>query len=203
MKIICVGLNYRDHASEMDRKPPEEPVVFLKPDSSIVKNNKPFFIPDFSTDINYEAELVLSICKVGKSISPEFANRYFDKITVGIDFTARDLQKKQSLNGMPWEISKGFDGSAQLGRFMKVSDLPSHSDISFSLKRNDKIVQEGNSTNMIFNFAEIISYISRFFTLKTGDLIFTGTPAGVGKVEKNDRLKAYLESNKVLDFNIK
>lgn len=203
MKVLCIGLNYYDHASEMNREIPAEPLVFMKPDSSIVKNNKPFFIPEFSSEIHYEAELVLSICRVGRSISPRFAHRYFDKITVGIDFTARDLQRKQSAAGLPWEIAKGFDGSAQLGRLLDITDIEDIDNIRFSLEKNGNRVQEGASSNMIFGFREIISYVSRFFTLKTGDLIFTGTPAGVGAVQRNDRLTAYLENRKVLDFYIK
>lgn len=203
MKIICVGLNNRAHAEEMGRALPKEPLVFLKPDSALVKNNKPFFIPDFGSEIHYEAELVLSICKVGRSIAPHFAHRYFDKITVGIDFTARDLQKRLSDHIMPWAISKGFDGSAPIGRFVSMDRIQDINDIKFSLEKNGTIVQSGSSSDMIFSFAEIIAYVSKFFTLKTGDLIFTGTPAGVGPVEKNDRLSASLEGMKVLDFNIK
>lgn len=203
MKVICIGLNYYDHASEMKRDIPSEPLVFMKPDSSIVKNNKPFFIPEFSNDIHYEAELVLGICKVGRSVAPRFAHRYFDKITVGIDFTARDLQRKQSSAGMPWEISKGFDGSAQLGQFIGLNQLEDKENIRFSLEKNGSRVQEGYSKQMIFGFDKIIAYVSRYFTLKTGDLIFTGTPAGVGAVNKNDRLIAYLEDRKVLDFSVK
>ncbi len=203
MKIICIGLNYKDHAREMNRKLPSRPLVFIKPDSAIIKNNKPFFIPDYGSAIDYEAELVLSICKVGRSIAPRFAHRYFDKLTVGIDFTARDLQLSLSNEIMPWSISKGFDGSAPLGKFITVSSLNNVDNISFSLEKNGETVQSSSSSNMIFNFADIIAYVSRFFTLKTGDLIFTGTPAGAGPVNKNDRLTAYLEGKKVLDFNVK
>lgn len=204
MKIICVGLNYKGHIKEMDRVQTTDPHVFLKPDSAIVKNNKPFFIPDFNSEIFYEAEIVLSISKVGKHISPRFAHRYFDKITLGIDFTARDLQLRLSKKDiLPWAIAKGFDGSAPIGRFIPVSKIQDINNISFSLQKNDKTVQEGESSDMIFNFSDIISYVSRFFTLKTGDLIFTGTPPGVGPVARNDRLTAYLEGEKVLDFNIK
>jgi 2-keto-4-pentenoate hydratase/2-oxohepta-3-ene-1,7-dioic acid hydratase in catechol pathway len=203
MKIICIGLNYKNHAREMKKELPSRPLVFIKPDSALIKNNKPFFIPDYNSAIDHEAELVLSICKVGRSIAPKFAHRYFDKITVGIDFTARDLQKSLSNEIMPWSISKGFDGSAPLGKFLPISSLDNPESISFSLEKNGETVQSGCSTDMIFSFAEIISYVSRFFTLKTGDLIFTGTPAGAGPVKKNDRLTAYLEGNKVLDFNVK
>ncbi len=203
MKIICIGLNYKDHAREMNRELPSRPLVFIKPDSAIIRNDKPFFIPDYDSAIDYEAELVLSICKVGRSIAPRYAHRYFDKITVGIDFTARDLQKSLSDEIMPWSISKGFDGSAPLGKFISVSSLGSIDDISFSLEKNGETVQSASSSGLIFSFADIIAYVSRFFTLKTGDLIFTGTPAGAGPVKKNDRLTAFLEGQKVLDFNVK
>ncbi len=203
MKVICVGLNYKDHAREMKKEFPTEPLVFLKADSAIVKNNKAFFIPEFSSEIHYEAELVLHICKVGRSVSQKFAHRYFDKITVGIDFTARDLQRKQSSAGLPWEIAKSFDGSAPIGKFIDIEELSNQHDISFLLKKNGEKVQESSSSDLIISFAEIIAYVSKFFTLKTGDLIFTGTPAGVGPVEKNDRLTAFLDGKKVLDFNVK
>ncbi len=187
----------------MAREQPSDPHIFLKPDSAIVKNNKPFFIPDFDSEIHYEAEIVLSICKVGKHVQPRFAHRYFDKLTVGIDFTARDLQRRLSKEILPWAISKGFDGSAPLGKFVSVDKIKDINNISFSLEKNGSVVQEGLTTDMLFNFAEIIAYASKFFTLKTGDLIFTGTPAGVGPVSKDDRLTAYLEGEKVLDFSIK
>lgn len=187
----------------MNRELPSRPLVFIKPDSAIIRNDKPFFIPDYDSAIDYEAELVLSICKVGRSIAPRYAHRYFDKITVGIDFTARDLQKSLSDEIMPWSISKGFDGSAPLGKFISVSSLGSIDDISFSLEKNGETVQSASSSGLIFSFADIIAYVSRFFTLKTGDLIFTGTPAGAGPVKKNDRLTAFLEGQKVLDFNVK
>lgn len=203
MKIICIGLNYKDHAEEMGRPLPVEPVVFLKSDSSILKNNQSFFIPEFSSNIHYEAEIVLQICKVGRSIAPKFAHRYYDKITIGIDFTARDLQAKQSKAGMPWDISKSFDGAAPLGKFYSKDKFTDLNNLSFILDKNGITVQQGNSSNLIFGFDMIISYISKFFTLKTGDLIFTGTPAGVGAVKRNDRLTAYLEDIKVLDFDVK
>lgn len=203
MKIICIGLNYKDHAEEMGRPLPVEPVVFLKSDSSILKNNKSFFIPEFSSNIHYEAEIVLQICKVGRSIAPKFAHRYYDKVTIGIDFTARDLQAKQSKAGMPWDISKSFDGAAPLGKFYPKDRFTDLNNLSFILDKNGITVQQGNSSNLIFGFDIIISYVSKFFTLKTGDLIFTGTPAGVGAVKRNDRLTAYLEGIKVLDFHVK
>ena len=203
MKIICIGLNYRKHAMEMGWTVPAEPVVFLKPDSSILKNNKPFFLPDFSTNIHYEVEVVIKISKLGKGISARFASRYFDEITLGIDITARDLQKRQAEAGMPWEISKCFDGAAPLGSFIPVTSIKNTGDIDFRLDINGKTVQESNTSDMIFGFSEIIEYVSKFFTLKTGDLIFTGTPPGVGQLHKNDNLVAYLNDVPLLDFLIK
>jgi len=203
MKIICIGLNYRKHALEMGRPFPAEPVVFLKPDSSIIKNNKPFFLPDFSKEIHYEVEVVIKICKLGKGISPKFAHRYFDEVTLGIDITARDLQNQQSKAGLPWEISKCFDGAAPLGKFIPVSTIKDIQNIDFRLEINNNKVQESNTSDMIFGFSDIIAYVSRFFTLKTGDLIFSGTPSGVGALHKNDNLVAYLNDKPLLDFVIK
>lgn len=203
MKIICIGLNYRRHALEMGRPFPEEPVVFMKPDSSILKNNKPFFLPDFSSEIHYEVEVVAKISKLGKGISPKFAPRYYDEITVGIDITARDLQAKLSKARLPWEISKCFDGAAPLGKFIPVSSVNDIGNLSFRLEINDKIVQHSNTYDMIFGVNEIVSYVSKFFTLKTGDLIFTGTPSGVGPLKRNDHLVAYLGDKPLLDFMIK
>jgi acylpyruvate hydrolase len=203
MKIICIGLNYRKHAMELGWAVPEEPVVFLKPDSSILKNNKPFFQPDFSADIHYEVEVVIKITKLGKGISARFAPRYFDEITLGIDITARDLQNKLKAAGMPWEISKCFDGAAPLGRFIPVASIKDITDLDFRLEINNKVVQKSNTSDMIFSFNEIVEYVSKFFTLKTGDLIFTGTPPGVGQLYKNDNLVAYLNNVPLLDFLIK
>ena len=203
MKIICIGLNYRKHAMEMGWTVPDEPVVFLKPDSSILKNNKPFFLPDFSTNIHYEVEVVIKISKLGKGISAKFAHRYFDEVTLGIDITARDLQKRQAAAGMPWEISKCFDGAAPLGSFIPVTSITNMRDLDFRLDINGKTVQESNTSDMIFGFNEIIEYVSAFFTLKTGDLIFTGTPPGVGQLHRNDNLVAYLNNEPLLDFFIR
>lgn len=203
MKIICIGLNYRKHALEMGRPFPEEPVVFLKPDSSIIKNNKPFFLPDFSKEIHYEVEVVIRISKLGKGISPKFAHRYFNEVTLGIDFTSRDLQNRLSKAGLPWELSKCFDGAAPLGKFIPVSTIENMQNINFRLEINSKIVQQSNTSDMIFGFNPIIAYVSRFFTLKTGDLIFTGTPSGVGAIHKNDNLVACLNDKPLLDFVIK
>ncbi len=203
MKIICIGLNYRKHALEMGWNIPEEPVVFLKPDSSILKNNKPFFLPGFSENIHYEAEVVIKISKLGKSISAKFAPRYFDEVTVGIDITARDLQSRLAKNGMPWELSKCFDGAAPLGRFIPVSSVNDMRNLDFRLEINENVVQKSNTSDMIFGFNEIIEYVSKYFTLKTGDLIFTGTPSGVGPLKRNDNLIAYLGDKPVLDFVVK
>ena len=203
MKIICIGLNYRNHAREMGWSVPVEPVVFLKPDSSILKNNKPFFLPDFSANIHYEAEVVIKISKLGKGISAKFAPRYFDEITIGIDITARDLQSSLAANGLPWEISKCFDGAAPLGRFIPVTSIKDLADIDFRLEINNKVVQKSNTSDMIFGFNEIVEYVSKFFTLKTGDLIFTGTPSGVGQLHKNDNLVAWLGNEPLLNFRIK
>ncbi|MGA2405967.1 MAG: fumarylacetoacetate hydrolase family protein [Bacteroidales bacterium] len=203
MKIICIGLNYRKHAMEMGWPIPDEPVVFLKPDSSILKNNKPFFLPDFSVNIHYEVEVVIKISKLGKGISAKFASRYFDEVTLGIDITARDLQNHQAAAGLPWEISKCFDGAAPLGSFVPVTSIKDMADLDFRLEINNKMVQKSNTSDMIFSFNEIVEYVSKFFTLKTGDLIFTGTPPGVGQLKKNDNLIAYLGDKPLLDFLIK
>jgi 2-keto-4-pentenoate hydratase/2-oxohepta-3-ene-1,7-dioic acid hydratase in catechol pathway len=203
MKIICIGLNYRKHALEMGRPLPEEPVVFLKPDSSILKNNKPFFLPGFSSMIQYEVEVVIKISKLGKGISAKYAYRYFDELTLGIDITARDIQNRNSAAGLPWELSKCFDGAAPLGRFIPASSVKDLNNIYFRLEINDKVVQQGNTSDMIFSINEIVSFVSKYFTLKTGDLIFTGTPAGVGPLKKNDNLIAYFGDEPVLDMLIK
>lgn len=203
MKIICIGLNYRKHAVELGWPLPEEPVIFMKPDSSLLKNNKPFFLPDYSDNIQYEVEVVLKISKLGKGIAAKFAPRYFDEITLGIDITARDLQSRLKNAGMPWEMSKCFDGAAPIGSFVSVKQIHDMSDLDFRLEINGKVVQKGNTSDMIFGFNEIVEYVSRYFTLKTGDLIFTGTPPGVGQLHRNDNLVAYLGDEPVLDFRIK
>jgi len=182
---------------------PSVPLVFLKPDSALLKKNKPFFLPDFSEDLQFEAEVVLRISKLGKGISPKFASRYFDALTIGIDFTARDLQKKFAAAGHPWELSKTFDGSAPVGTFIAKEKLSSPGEIGFRLEVNGVERQNGNTSDLIFQFSDIISYVSRFYTLKTGDLIFTGTPPGVGPVKKGDNLKAWIEKELVLDFFVR
>lgn len=203
MKIIAIGRNYIDHAKELNNPVPATPVVFLKPDSSIIKMNKPFFLPLFSEEIHHEVEIVLKISRLGKNIASKFAYRYFNEIGIGIDFTARDLQRNCMNKGLPWEIAKAFDGSAPIGKFVNVNKFRDVNNISFRLEINDKVVQQGNTKDMIFSPVEIIAYVSKFFTLKTGDLIFTGTPAGVGPVYKNDHLKAYIEDELLLDFFVK
>src|SRR5512133_2966325 len=203
MKIICIGLNYRKHAAEMGWQLPSEPVVFLKPDSAILKKNKPFFIPDFSENIQYEVEIVVKISKLGKGIEAKFAHRYYDEITLGIDITARDIQGRNAKAGLPWELSKCFDGAAPVGEFVPVDSLKNINDLDFRLEINGRTVQQSNSSDMIFGIDRIIEYVSRFFTLKTGDLIFTGTPSGVGQVHKDDNLVAYLGDKPLLDFMIR
>lgn len=203
MKIICIGLNYRKHALELGWQLPETPVVFLKPDSSLLKNNKPYFLPDFSSVIHYEVEVVIKISRLGKGIAREFASRYFDEVTAGIDITARDLQARLSKQGLPWELSKCFDGAAPIGKFVPLRPLLDIENLDFRLEINGKVVQKSNTSDMIFSVNEIVSYVSRFFTLKTGDLIFTGTPSGVGPLKRNDNLVAYIGEKPVLDFMIK
>ncbi len=203
MKIICIGRNYVEHARELNTPLPEKPVFFLKPDTSIILNNRPFFYPDFSNDIHYETELVIRINRLGKHIQEKFASEYYDSIALGIDFTARDLQRNCKAKGLPWEISKGFDGSAPLSRFFPIADLQNSENIHFYLELNGKTVQKGESAHMIFSVNRVISYVSQFISLKMGDVIFTGTPQGVGPVKIGDRLTGYIENKKLLDFRIK
>lgn len=203
MKIICIGVNYRQHAIEMGRPFPEQPVVFLKPDSAILKNNKPFFLPDFSENIHYEVEVVIKISKLGKGIEARFAYRYFDEVTLGIDITARDLQSRLGKAGHPWALAKGFDGSAPLGKFIPVKSIKDMNNLDFHLDINNKTVQKGNTSDLIFSLGQIIEFVSKFFTLKTGDLIFTGTPSGVGPLKRDDHLVAYMQGEPLLDFIVK
>lgn len=204
MKIIAVGKNYEDHALEMDSAfvKPDVPMIFMKPDSAIIKNGKHFYVPDFLGRVDYETEIVVRINKLGKSIPARFAHRYYDAITVGIDFTARDMQKQFMESGAPWELSKGFDGSAVLGEFRPVENYDIRN-IDFSLTIDDVVAQKANSSQMLFAVDEVIAYVSRFCTLKTGDLIFTGTPAGAGPARIGTHLKGYLGDDKVLDFHIR
>lgn len=204
MKIIAVGKNYSEHALEFDGtvERPQVPLIFMKPDSAIIKNGKHFYVPDFLGRVDYEAEIVVRINKLGKSIPARFAHRYYDAITVGIDFTARDMQRRLIENGEPWDLSKGFDGSAVLGEFRSV-DKYNINDVDFSLSIDDEVVQKANTSQMYFSVDEIIAYVSRFCTLKTGDLIFTGTPAGVGEAKIGTHLKGYIGDEKVLDFHVR
>lgn len=203
MKIFAIGQNYVEHNKELNSKNPTEPVVFMKPDTALLKNNKPFYVPDFSEELHYETELIVKINRIGKNIAPQFAHRYYSEIGLGVDFTARDLQRKLKAEGKPWEISKAFDNSAVIGNFIPVQDLTNVQDIRFKLDLNGNIVQNGHSAEMIFPINELISYVSRFFTLKIGDILFTGTPAGVGIVKPGDRLQGYIFDQKMFDFNIK
>lgn len=203
MKIICIGRNYAEHAKEMNATVPTEPVFFLKPDTAQIKDNQPFYYPDFSKEIHHEVELVLKINKPGKNIDIQFANKYYDEVGIGIDFTARDIQAKCKEKGLPWEKAKAFDGSAPIGKFIdkkKITDLNS---INFSLKINGKTVQVGNTKDLLFSFDAVIAYVSKFITLKTGDLIYTGTPEGVGPVKIGDKLEASIENETLLTFDIK
>ncbi|MCS6990786.1 MAG: fumarylacetoacetate hydrolase family protein [Chitinophagales bacterium] len=202
MKIICVGRNYLAHAQELGHDKPTEPVLFLKPDTALKRKNLPFFLPDFSKEVHYEAELVFRICKNGKNIDERFALRYVDQVTVGIDFTARDLQRRLQQKGLPWEIAKAFDQSACIGEWRPLS-LFRIDDLSFHLTRNHKLVQQGNSACMIFSVSQLIAYASRFFLLLEGDLLFTGTPQGVGPVYANDILHGYLQQECVLECVVK
>jgi len=205
MKIVCVGMNYAAHNKEMQTALLlSEPTIFMKSDASLLKDGKPFYIPDFSSDMQYETEIVVKINRLGKSIDRKFSSRYYDEITVGIDMTARDLQRKLKKDGLPWEICKSFDNSAVIGKFVSLKEEGWNIDeIPFRLDIDGKTVQQGNTADMIFKVDEIIEYISRFITLKMGDLIFTGTPAGVGKVEINNQLQGYINDKKLLDFRIK
>lgn len=203
MKIICVGRNYSEHAKELNNDVPTEPVLFMKPKSALLLPDKPMYYPEFTDDLHYECEVVLRICKNGKYIQDKFARKYYDGLSVGIDFTARDLQRRQQQRSLPWEIAKAFDSSAAVGNFIPVTDDMRMNDLPFKLDINGHTVQNGNTKDMIFSFDKIIAYASQFFTLNIGDLIFTGTPAGVGAVNVNDRLEGYLQEQKLLDVEIK
>lgn len=210
MKILAVGMNYAEHIDELNNKTlpdtfkPKEPVIFSKQESSLLRDHKPFFVPDFAERFDYETELVIRIAHVGKDISERFAHRYYNEVTVGIDFTARDLQNKLKSQGLPWDICKGFDGSAAVGKFVKLEDIGGNiQDIDFHLDLNGQTVQQGNSRDMLFTVDQIVTYCSRFFTLKTGDLIFTGTPVGVGPVKEGDILEGFIGDQKLLNQKIK
>lgn len=203
MKIICVGRNYSEHIEELKSETPTEPVLFLKPDTAILLKKQPFFIPDFSEDVHHEVELLIRINRIGKHIDRKFAHKYYDEIGLGIDFTARDLQSELKQQGLPWEKAKAFDGSAVVGSFLKKEEIGDLSSIEFRLERNENIVQKGNALQMIWKFDTLIEYISKYFTLKIGDIIFTGTPAGVGRVESGDRLKGFIENHEMFSIKVK
>ena len=204
MKILAVGMNYAEHNKELNNSfLPTEPVIFSKPESSLNRDGKPFFVPDFAERFDYETEIVVRINKLGKNIGERFAYRYCDELTVGIDFTARDLQEKLKGNGLPWDICKGFDGAAAIGEFVNKSELPDVQDLNFRLDVDGRTVQKGWTGDMIFTVDKIISYVSKFFTLKTGDLIFTGTPVGVGPVSENQLLEGFVEDRKLLELKVK
>jgi acylpyruvate hydrolase len=203
MKIIAIGRNYVDHAKELNNPVPKEPMFFMKPETAIIRDNKPFFYPDFSQEVHYETEIVLKINRLGKNIEEKFADRYFDEIGLGVDFTARDIQRKCQESGKPWEMAKAFDGSAPLGDFVDKNTFPDINNLNFSLRLNGDMVQQGNTKDMIFNFNVLIAYVSKFVTLKIGDLIFTGTPVGVGPVKINDHLVGFIEDKKFFDFQVK
>jgi len=203
MKIFAIGQNYVEHNKELNSKNPTEPVVFMKPDTALLKNNKPFFIPDFTEELHYETELIVKFNRLGKNIDDVFSPRYYAEIGLGVDFTARDLQRKLKADGKPWEISKAFDNSAVIGNFLPVTEFDDIQNIRFRLDINGKTVQDGNSSEMIFPINELVAYVSRFFTIKIGDILFTGTPVGVGKVAIGDRLEGYIFDKKMFDFYIK
>ncbi|MFN4972640.1 MAG: fumarylacetoacetate hydrolase family protein [Bacteroidota bacterium] len=197
MKIFCVGRNYSEHAKELGNAVPENPVIFSKPDTALLKNGEPFYLPDFSNDVHHEVELVIRINKMGKKIQEKFARSYYTEIGLGIDFTARDVQSKLKEKGLPWELAKAFDGSAPLGDFISVEGIDLN-DIHFSLKKNGVEVQKGHTAHMIFSFDQIVSFVSQYFTLRVGDLIYTGTPAGVSRVQAGDVLEGFIENNRML-----
>lgn len=203
MKVIAIGRNYSEHAKELNNPVPDKPVIFLKPDTAVSKNNRPFYYPEFSSEIHYEIELVLKISKEGKHISPKFAHKYYEEIGLGIDFTARDLQSELKTKGLPWELAKGFDNSAPVSDFVPISNFKNLQDLNFSLSINGELKQQGNTKNMLFPFDEIIAFVSQYITLKKGDLIFTGTPPGVGKINIGDKLVGFIEDQEFLNFEIK
>jgi 2-keto-4-pentenoate hydratase/2-oxohepta-3-ene-1,7-dioic acid hydratase in catechol pathway len=203
MKIICIGRNYADHAKEMKSQIPKEPVVFMKPDTALLPKRNPFFLPDYSNDVHHELELVVRINRVGKSIEPAFAHRYYSEISVGIDFTARDVQQRCKEKGLPWERAKAFDGSAPVGRFIPIPKGKGIQDLRISMTKNGEVVQTGSTKDMLFSVDQLVSYVSQFITLKIGDLLFTGTPAGVGPVVIGDTLECFLEDESLLKVNVK
>ncbi|MGB2514853.1 MAG: fumarylacetoacetate hydrolase family protein [Flavobacteriaceae bacterium] len=203
MKIICIGRNYADHIEELENERPKEPVVFLKPDTTIGQRNTPFYIPDFSSDVHHEIEIIVKINRIGKHIQEQFAHKYYDQISVGIDFTARDLQAQLKAKGLPWEKAKAFDGAAVLGQWVPKNQFKDLQKLNFELIKNDLSVQRANTQLMLYTIDQLIAYVSQFFTLKIGDILFTGTPAGVAAVQENDYLEGFLEGQKLLDVKVK
>ena len=203
MKLICIGRNYAAHIAELENERPSDPVIFLKPDTSILLKKQPFFIPDFSADVHHEVEVLVRINRVGKFIDKKFSHKYYDEIGLGIDFTARDLQAKLKEKGLPWEKAKAFDGAAVIGKWISKDSLPEVQNLNFALHKNGEIVQQANTSLMLWQIDEIIEYVSKYFTLKIGDVIFTGTPAGVGKVSAGDKLKGYLENKEIFSIIVK
>ena len=203
MKIICIGRNYAEHIEELQNEKPSEPVIFIKPDSAVLPKEQDFFIPEFTEEVHYELELIIKIKKVGKHIAQKFAHKYYDEVSLGIDFTARDLQSHLKSKGLPWEKAKGFDGAAVIGKWKSKSQYEDLQDLNFSLTKNEEVVQDSNTSLMLWKIDELIAYVSRFFMLKKGDVIFTGTPAGVGKIAANDYLSGILEGEEILSVKIK
>ncbi len=203
MKLICIGRNYTEHIKELNNEKPTNPVIFIKPDTAILLKKQPFFIPDFSNDVHHEVEVLVKINKVGKHIDKKFAHKYYSDISVGIDFTARDVQQQLKEKGLPWEKAKSFDGAAVIGNWLPKSDFKDVDNLNFSLKKNDVLVQNGETSHMLYKIDEIIEYVSKYFTLKIGDIIFTGTPAGVSKVDPNDKLVGFLEDKQLFSINVK
>ena len=203
MKIICIGRNYAKHIEELENEKPNNPVIFLKPDTAILQKNNPFVIPEFSTNVHFEVEVLVKICKVGKFIQPKFAYKYYNEIGLGIDFTARDVQTNCKAKGLPWEKAKAFDGSAIVSKFVNKNNYANLNNLNFTLHKNNALVQQGNTEAMLWKIDELIAYISQYFTLKTGDIIFTGTPEGVGKIEENDQLVGCIEGEEFFKINVK
>ncbi|MFT4849282.1 MAG: 2-keto-4-pentenoate hydratase/2-oxohepta-3-ene-1,7-dioic acid hydratase in catechol pathway [Sediminicola sp.] len=203
MKIICIGRNYTDHIAELDNERPEHPIIFMKPDTAILLKNQPFFIPDFSNDVHHEVEILVKVSRVGKHIDRKFSHKYYDEIGLGIDFTARDLQQELKSKGLPWEKAKSFDGAAVIGNFISKKTFKDVNDINFSLQKNEEVVQKGNTSLMLWKIDALIEYVSKYFTLKIGDTIFTGTPSGVAKVSPGDRLTGFIEEKEIFSIKVK
>lgn len=203
MKIICIGRNYTDHIAELDNERPEHPIIFMKPDTAILLKNQPFFIPDFSNDVHHEVEVLVKVSRVGKHIDRKFSHKYYDEIGLGIDFTARDLQQELKSKGLPWEKAKSFDGAAVIGNFISKKTFKDVNDINFSLQKNEEVVQKGNTSLMLWKIDALIEYVSKYFTLKIGDTIFTGTPSGVAKVSPGDRLTGFIEEKEIFSIKVK